>query len=77
MAKVRQAGLPYLAAVGADGALIGYAYAGPFHTRAAYRFALENSVYVAAEHLRRGIGAALMQKLIADAPLWAIAGWWR
>ena len=66
MAKIHQAGLPYLVATGDDGALLGYAYAGPFHTRAAYRFALENSVYVAPEHQRRGIGTALMQKLIAD-----------
>lgn len=66
MARVRQAGLPYLVAVDSDGAVIGYAYAGPYHARAAYRFTIENSVYVAADRLREGIGAALMQKLIAD-----------
>jgi L-amino acid N-acyltransferase YncA len=66
MARIRQAGLPYLVAVDSDAAVIGYAYAGPYHARSAYRFTVENSVYVAADRLREGIGAALMQKLIAD-----------
>jgi len=56
-------GLPYLAAE-CEGRLVGYAYAGLYRTRSAYRFTLENSVYVADGMGRRGIGRALMDPLI-------------
>lgn len=56
-------GLPYLAAE-CEGQLVGYAYAGLYRTRSAYRFTLENSVYVADGMSRRGIGRALMDPLI-------------
>jgi len=59
-------GFPYLVAEG-DGAVLGYAYAGPYRTRPAYRFSVENSVYVAPEAHRRGVGRALLERLIADA----------
>ena len=51
-------GFPYLVAVG-DGTVLGYAYAGPYRTRPAYRFTVENSVYVAPASQRRGVGKAL------------------
>src|SRR6185437_5511980 len=54
---------PYLAA-DLDGALAGYAYAGPYRARPAYRFTVENSVYVAADLHRQGIGKLLLMKLI-------------
>ena len=66
MQKIRKAGLPFLVATAPNGVVIGYAYAGAFHARAAYRFTVKNSVYVAQDHHRQGIGAALMQRLIAD-----------
>ncbi|HEY1475326.1 MAG TPA: GNAT family N-acetyltransferase [Pseudolabrys sp.] len=47
-----------------DGALAGYAYASLFRTRPAYRFTVEDSVYVAPEMQRRGVGKALLIKLI-------------
>jgi len=56
-------GFPYLVAV-VDRAVVGYAYAGPYRTRPAYRFTVENSVYVAHDSLRRGVGKALLQALI-------------
>ena len=56
-------GFPYLVAA-VDGAVIGYAYAGPYRTRPAYRFTVENSVYVAHDSQRRGVGKALLQALI-------------
>ncbi|WP_042696900.1 GNAT family N-acetyltransferase [Azospirillum sp. B506] len=56
-------GLPYLVAE-CEGRLAGYAYAGLYRTRSAYRFTLENSVYVADGMARRGIGRALMLPLI-------------
>src|SRR6202035_3634842 len=57
---------PYLVAI-SDGAVLGYAYAGPYRARPAYRFSVENSVYVAADAHRRGVGRALMDRLIAEA----------
>jgi len=59
-------GFPYLVAEG-NGAVLGYAYAGPYRSRPAYRFSVENSVYVAPEAHRRGIGRALLEQLIAEA----------
>lgn len=56
-------GYPYLVAVDVRGALLGYAYCGPFRTRAAYRFCSENSVYVAPDARRKGIGQALMEAI--------------
>jgi phosphinothricin acetyltransferase len=65
MQKVWKAGLPYYVAA-EDGAVVAYAYAGLFHSRIGYRFAVENSVYVAHAHHRKGIGRALVQRLIED-----------
>jgi len=58
-------GFPYLVAV-LDGAVAGYAYAGPYRPRPAYRFTVENSVYLEPAIHRRGIGLQLMQRLIAE-----------
>jgi L-amino acid N-acyltransferase YncA len=58
-------GFPYLVAARSDGAVLGYAYAGPYRARPAYRFSVENSIYVAADAHRRGVGRALMDRLIA------------
>ena len=70
MARRRQAlveaGYPYLVAE-ADGALVGYAYAAAYRPRPAYRFSVEDSVYVAPALYRRGIGRALLGGLIAEA----------
>lgn len=55
--------LPYLTAE-ADGVCCGYAYAGPYRARPAYRWALEDSVYIAPDMHRRGIGRALLVALI-------------
>ena len=56
-------GFPYLVAV-LEGRVIGYAYAGPYRPRPAYRFTVENSVYLAPASHRRGIGLQLLQGLI-------------
>jgi L-amino acid N-acyltransferase YncA len=58
-------GYPYLVAA-LDGAVIGYAYAGPYRPRPAYRFTVENSVYLQPAIHRRGIGLNLLQRLIAE-----------
>jgi phosphinothricin acetyltransferase len=63
MDELNSLNFPYLVAE-LDGALVGYAYAGPYRTRPAYRFTVENSVYVAPDAHRRGVGKALMEELI-------------
>ena len=55
--------LPYLVAV-RDGAVRGFAYASPFRNRPAYRYTIEDSVYVAPDALGTGIGSALLSVLI-------------
>lgn len=57
-------GLPWLVAE-RDGELLGYAYANHFRPRRAYRFALEDSVYVAPSAQRQGVGRLLLAELIA------------
>lgn len=57
------AGYPYLAADD-GGRILGYAYAGPFRPRPAYRFAVEDSIYVDPAAKGRGIGRALLVALI-------------
>ncbi len=59
-------GLPYLVAE-FDGAVAGFAYASPFRTRAAYRYTVEDSVYIAPDRLGQGLGKALLQAVIARA----------
>ena len=56
-------GFPYLVAV-IDETVVGYAYAAPYRARPAYRFTVENSVYIAHDSHRRGAGKALLEALI-------------
>ena len=56
---------PYLVAV-LDGIIVGYAYAGAYRPRPAYRFTVENSIYLDPAIHRRGIGMKLMRRLIDD-----------
>ena len=58
-------GFPYFVAV-LEGRVAGYAYAGPYRPRPAYRFAVENSVYLQPAIHRRGIGQQLLQRLIRE-----------
>jgi L-amino acid N-acyltransferase YncA len=58
-------GLPYLVASEGARSVFGYAYASPYRTRSAYRFTVEDSIYVAPDAARRGIGRALLEALIA------------
>jgi L-amino acid N-acyltransferase YncA len=57
-------GLPYLVA-DARGEILGFAYAAAYRARPAYRFTIEDSVYVADGLRGQGIGAALLHELIA------------
>ena len=60
-----EGGFPYLVAVLEDH-VAGYAYAGPYRPRPAYRFTVENSVYLQPAIHRRGIGLQLMVRLLAE-----------
>ena len=65
MRGIVEAGYPYLVAE-LEGQLLGYAYASSYRARAGYRFTVENSVYVAAGQQGNGVGAALLERLIAE-----------
>lgn len=67
MASRRQAivdrGLPHLVADD-GGQVLGFAYAGPFRPRAAYRYTVEDSVYVAPDAVGRGVGKAVLSEVL-------------
>ena len=56
---------PYLVAESAR-TIAGFAYVGPYHARAAYRWSIEDSIYIASDFQRRGFGRQLLARLIAD-----------
>src|SRR5471030_1595197 len=58
-------GYPYFVAA-LEGRVVGYAYAGAYRPRPAYRFTVENSVYLQPAIHRRGIGLKLLQRLIEE-----------
>lgn len=71
MASIRERGLPYLCLEVADPAtgipvVAGYAYAGPYRSRSAYRFTVEDSIYLAPDRIGRGYGRLLLEQLIRD-----------
>jgi L-amino acid N-acyltransferase YncA len=68
-AAVTGRGLPYVVAEEA-GRVVGYAYAAPYRERSAYRFTLEDSIYLDPAAIRRGIGRALLERVVADSTAW-------
>jgi L-amino acid N-acyltransferase YncA len=58
-------GYPYFVAM-LDGRVAGYAYAGAYRPRPAYRFTVENSIYLDPSFHRRGIGMLLLERLITE-----------
>jgi L-amino acid N-acyltransferase YncA len=64
-ASLIEGGYPYLVAE-LDSAVAGYAYAGPYRARPAYRWTVEDSIYVASDATGRGIGRALIDRLVAE-----------
>jgi L-amino acid N-acyltransferase YncA len=71
-AAVLDSTLPYLVAE-TDGVVSGYCYAAPYRSRSAYRFTVEDSVYVDHRFTGRGIGTSLLEALIVRCE----AGPWR
>lgn len=65
METLVQGGFPYIVAE-EDGAVAGYAYAGPYRARIAYRFTVEDSIYLVPDRQRRGTGGQLLAALIAQ-----------
>jgi L-amino acid N-acyltransferase YncA len=64
-AVLEDGGFPYLVAA-LEGRVVGYGYAGAYRPWPAYRFTVENSVYLQPAIHRRGIGMQLLQRLIAE-----------
>jgi L-amino acid N-acyltransferase YncA len=58
-------GFPYLVAE-LGGHIVGYAYAGKYRPRPAYRYAVEDSIYIAPDCQGKGVGKALLSQLITD-----------
>ena len=76
MKKISSSSLPWLVAV-QDGAVIGYAYAGTWNVRSAYRHTVETTVYLSPSILSRGWGTRLYQTLfdhLRQASLHAVIG---
>jgi L-amino acid N-acyltransferase YncA len=65
MTALQEDGFPYLVAE-IGGALVGYAYANRYRTRPAYRFTVEDSIYIDPVAQRRGVGRALLAQLIRE-----------
>lgn len=64
LAAAQEGAFPFLAAE-MDRRIVGYAYASAFRPRAAYRFTVEDSVYVDAGFVGKGVGRELLRELIA------------
>lgn len=63
LAATRAGSFPWLVAE-AGGTIVGYAYAGPYRARSAYRFTVEDSIYLRPDAMGRGIGSVLLESLI-------------
>ena len=61
--KLQSRKMPFLVAV-VGKRVSGYAYGGPYRERSAYRYTVEDSIYISPEMMGRGIGNALMSELI-------------
>ncbi|MFI0816838.1 GNAT family N-acetyltransferase [Streptomyces sp. NPDC021098] len=59
-------GLPFLVAE-VSGAVVGFAYAAPWRPKPAYRYTVEDTIYLAPDVTGRGLGAALLDRLITEA----------
>jgi phosphinothricin acetyltransferase len=66
MSAITGNGYPYLIATDTEGAVLGYAYASAFRTRPAYRWLVEDSIYLAPEARSQGVGRALLEALIGQ-----------
>ena len=63
--QVTQRGFPFVVAVSPGGNLLGFAYVYPWKEKAAYRFSVENHIYLGPASTGKGLGVAMMTDLIA------------
>lgn len=63
-AKVRALGHPFLVAESPTGVILGFAYVYPWREKAAYRFTVENSIYLGPASTGKGLGRALLGELL-------------
>ena len=66
MGLIREAGYPYFVCEGNESRVLGYAYAGAWRPRVGYNHTVEDSLYVASDAQRKGVGRALLRALIAE-----------
>ncbi|QBH20054.1 MULTISPECIES: GNAT family N-acetyltransferase [Alcaligenes] len=64
-AQVQELGLPWLVAQ-LDGQIVGYAYATSYRSRPAYRFTVENAIYLAQGQIGKGLGKALLEQVVME-----------
>jgi L-amino acid N-acyltransferase YncA len=64
---VERLGFPWLVAVSPRGMILGYAYVTPWKAKAAYRYTVEDSIYLSPAATGKGIGKALMTRMLDDA----------
>jgi hypothetical protein len=70
---ITASGFPYLVAEGLTGRVIGYAYANLFRTRAAYRYTVEDSIYLAPDAMGRASASRYCSSWSRIAPRWGCA----
>ena len=63
-AYLHKLGMPFIVAVSPSGQILGYALVSPWKQKRAYRFTVENSIYLGAASTGKGLGPVLMQALI-------------
>ena len=63
-AKITRLKMPFIVAESPSKQILGYAYVYPWKEKAAYRFTVENSIYLGPASTGKGLGKALMQELI-------------
>lgn len=63
-AYLKKLGMPFIVAESPSGQILGYALVQPWKQKRAYRFTVENSIYLGAASTGKGLGPVLMQELI-------------
>ncbi|WP_248241106.1 GNAT family N-acetyltransferase [Microbacterium kunmingense] len=64
VAHLKKLGLPFLVAQSPSGQVLGYAYVQPMSSKSAYRYSVENSIYLGQAATGKGLGRALLEALI-------------
>src|SRR5690606_24694912 len=68
-AAIREQGYPYIVATAEDGTLLGYAYASAFRPRPAYRWLVEDSIYLGTGARGKRCGKLLLGELVSRCPV--------